>query len=247
MKQNASRSESPQNCGTHSLQQTSTRKSPLETKESKNTSSNLTLPDEKNKIDMEVLQALPEEMREQVIAEYRQQGYVIPTLTLCDREGDPQPSTSGYVQPQKKAVRLESSSSHSSVVSVDSKLQKETVMEDRDLFEDCILGNDDGMDYRQENSLLPEEKQNSKSKSSAILSLIEDFSCGLRNSSTADVQKNKQNTEMKSVSTLNSIEDLSRGSSHSAASDAGNEMLITSFSQVSRCIFLISWIPNEVQ
>lgn len=231
-KQNSSRKESPQSHGTHGLGQTLTHKSNLESKGSKKTSSsNSSVPKEKNSIDMEVLQALPKEMREQVIAEYRQQGYVIPTQTFGDKEGEPQPSTSGYVQPKKKTGKLLSNSSHSSDMSVDSELQK-TVMADRDLFEDYPLSNEDAMDYRQENSL-PEEKQNPESKSNAVLSLIKDFSCGLRNSSVAGVQKNKQNTEVKSLSTLNLAEDLSHGSSNSVGSDAGNERLITSFSQVS--------------
>lgn len=64
---------------------------------------------ESKSIDMEVLLALPEDMRDQVIAEYKQQGYIIPTLpigkdssTTCMAVPQPQPSTSGYVAPKER-------------------------------------------------------------------------------------------------------------------------------------------------
>ena len=76
------------------------------TTESNNTSSS-----ESKSIDMEVLLALPEDMRSQVIAEYQQQGYIIPTLPGGTDSGNtrrnvvealPLPSTSGYVAPAER-------------------------------------------------------------------------------------------------------------------------------------------------
>lgn len=62
---------------------------------------------ETKSIDMEVLLALPEDMREQVITEYQQQGYIIPCLTngrdsknKCSAP-EAQPGTSGSLRPQE--------------------------------------------------------------------------------------------------------------------------------------------------
>ncbi|XP_064084428.1 DNA repair protein Rev1-like [Macrobrachium nipponense] len=49
---------------------------------------------DKGTIDLEVLMALPEDMREQVIAEYRQQGYVVPKSVKAVNSCVPQPGTS---------------------------------------------------------------------------------------------------------------------------------------------------------
>lgn len=70
---------------------------------------NKTSSSEAKSIDMEVLLALPEDIRDQVIAEYQQQGYIIPTLpggresdSTCRGTSEPQPSTSGYVVPEER-------------------------------------------------------------------------------------------------------------------------------------------------
>uniref|UniRef100_A0A0P4VTD3 DNA repair protein REV1 n=1 Tax=Scylla olivacea TaxID=85551 RepID=A0A0P4VTD3_SCYOL len=76
--------------------------------------SNSTSYSESKSIDMEVLLALPEDMRDQVIAEYKQQGYIIPILpsgrdssTACRPapQPQPQPSTSGYIEPEERNRR----------------------------------------------------------------------------------------------------------------------------------------------
>ncbi|XP_050719708.1 DNA repair protein REV1-like isoform X2 [Eriocheir sinensis] len=64
---------------------------------------------EAKSIDMEVLLALPEDMRDQVIAEYQQQGYIIPALpggrgSKSSHRGsaaEAQPGTSGLLMPEE--------------------------------------------------------------------------------------------------------------------------------------------------
>ncbi|KAG7176853.1 putative DNA repair protein REV1-like 2 [Homarus americanus] len=67
----------------------------------------------KGSIDPEVLMALPEDIRDEVVAEYVQQGFTIPNLS--DSTGsdavvvndERKPSTSGYVRPSEKSGKQE--------------------------------------------------------------------------------------------------------------------------------------------
>lgn len=73
------------------------------------TSTTNTNSNETKSIDMEVLLALPEDMRDQVILEYQQQGYIIPALpggrgsksNLRDSAAEAQPGTSGSLMPEE--------------------------------------------------------------------------------------------------------------------------------------------------
>lgn len=75
---------------------------------------------ETKSIDVEVLLALPEDMRDQVIAEYRQQGYTIPALpggggsdgSPGGSAAEPQPGTSGVLLPGENREQEASSIVH---------------------------------------------------------------------------------------------------------------------------------------
>lgn len=70
-------------------------------------------------IDREVLMALPEDIRDQVIAEYQQEGYIIPLVDdgvskdEVPMDDEPKPSTSGYIGLPRKQQNQKSASESS--------------------------------------------------------------------------------------------------------------------------------------
>nr|XP_045618636.1 DNA repair protein REV1-like [Procambarus clarkii] len=175
---------------------------------------------QKNNIDLEVLMALPDDMREQVIAEYRQQGYIIPSVGDSVEhkpevmDGEPKPSTSGYVAPVKKSGKRESETSTHGYAKMSTNQGKGTSKLNIGKLNG---GNDFEISKESEGST----KQGNKN-----------FNGTVSSDNTIARERAGENTDGKS-------------NSSTVSEDAQNEALITSFSQVDTSF--LEAIPEDLR
>ncbi|KAK8742032.1 hypothetical protein OTU49_002068 [Cherax quadricarinatus] len=178
---------------------------------------------QKDNIDLEVLMALPKEIRDQVIAEYSQQGYIIPTLGDGVAGGDrlviteePKPSTSGYVQPAKKSSTQESDFAKVPRIPGKGTLTSHFVeLSGGNDLEDFIAVNESGKDvpYSTKDDCQKHSERRSSGNLIATATIAEEADCNSNSSLVSE--------------------------------DAQNEALITSFSQVDESF--LKAIPEELR
>lgn len=180
----------------------------------------------KGSIDLEVLNALPDDIRDQVIAEYKQEGYIIPSVdggvskdeVLIDDE--PKPSTSGYIGLPRKTQNQESASK--SIPMVVYRNDRKDVLRENTSMSDGENG-------------LEEIETESKTSKERVKSTIQEMNRNSYNNSS-EIIATRQTANLVTVD----------GDSNSSfVSDVQDEALITSFSQVDSSF--LEAIPEELR